>query len=195
VPGVGSARIRAAERRRTVLLIFVVLMTVFANISYPMIWNIGMVWIDARVNLATPFGAIPAAWFNSVDPFASIIAVPPLVALWAWQSTRKREPSEMVKIGIVWALAGCFGMGVAFLWYWSVLLALVSQTAPKRVTARLMGSAYLSLFLGTVIMGWVGGFYDQMSPTAFWLLDAAIAIVGGIAVLAIARPVMRMLSS
>jgi len=93
------------------------------------------------------------------------------------------------------ALAGFFGMGVAFLWYWPVLLALVSQAAPKQVTARLMGSAYLSLFLGTVIMGWVGSYYDQMSPIAFWTLDAAISVVGGIAVLAIARPVMRVLSN
>ena len=57
-----------------------------------------------------------------------------------------------------------------------------------------MGTAFLSLFFGTVIMGWIGSFYDQMSPAAFWLLDAAIGIVGGVAVLAIARPVMRALS-
>ena len=49
-----------------------------------MIWNIGIVFIDAHVSLATPVGSVPASWFNSVDAFASIVAVPPLVALWAW---------------------------------------------------------------------------------------------------------------
>jgi len=211
----------AAERRRTVLLILVVLMTVLPNIAYPMIWNIGLVWIDEHVSLATPFGDVPPAWFNSVDPFASIIVVPPLVALWAWQSKRGREPSDVAKIGIGslltgfsalvlvagallpgadgktsvgWALAGFFGMGLAFIWFWPVLLALISQAAPKQVTARLMGVAFMSLFLGVVLMGWVGSFYDRMSPAAFWSLDAAIGIVGGIAVLAIARPVMRALA-
>jgi proton-dependent oligopeptide transporter, POT family len=212
----------AAERKRTALLVAVVAMTVVPNIAYPMIWNIGLVWINAHVSLATPFGAVPAAWFNSVDALASIVVVPPLVALWTWQSKRGREPSDVVKIGIGslltglsalllvagalwpgadgktgvgWVLAGFFGMGLAFMWYWPVLLALISQDAPQQVTARLMGGAYLSLFFGTVIMGWVGSFYDQMSPAAFWLLDGAIGTVGGIAVLAIARPVMRALSS
>jgi len=122
--------------------------------------------------------------FNAADGWAisSHIALSALMALFPF-------------LIVVTALAGFFGMGVAFLWYWPVLLALVSQAAPKQVTARLMGSAYLSLFLGTVIMGWVGGFYDQMSPIAFWTLDAAISVVGGLAVLAIARPVMRVLSS
>jgi proton-dependent oligopeptide transporter, POT family len=211
----------AAERRRTMLLILVVLMTVLPNIAYPMIWNIGLVWINEHASLATPFGTVPAAWFNSVDAFASIVVVPPLVALWSWQSKRGREPSDVVKIGIGslltgvsalvlvagalmpgadgktsvgWALAGFFGMGIAFLWFWPVLLALISQDAPKQVTARLMGVAFMSLFLGVVLMGWVGSFYDQMSPAAFWSLDAAIGIVGGIAVLAIARPVMRALA-
>jgi POT family proton-dependent oligopeptide transporter len=211
----------AADRKRTWLLMFVVLMTVFPNIAYPMIWSIGMVWIDGHASLATPLGAIPVAWFNSVDSFASIVAVPPLVALWAWQSKRGREPSDVVKIGIGslltglsalffvagalmpgadgktgvgWVLAGYFGMGAAFLWYWPVLLALISQASPKQVTARLMGGAFLAMFVGTVIMGWIGSFYDQMSPAAFWLLDGAIGIAGGIAVLAIARPVTRSLS-
>ena len=211
----------AAERKRAALLVLVVMMTVLPNIAYPMIWSIGLVWIDQQVSLATPFGAVPAAWFNSVDPFASIVAVPPLVALWAWQSKRGSEPSDVAKIGIGslltgasalilvagalmpgadgktgvgWALAGFFGMGVAFLWFWPVLLALVSQEAPKQVTGRLMGVAYLSLFFGVVLMGWVGSFYDQVSPAAFWTLDAAIGIAGGVAVLAVARPVVRALS-
>ena len=46
-----------------------------------------------------PFGTVPTAWFNSVDSFASIVAVPPLVALWAWQARRGREPASIAKIG------------------------------------------------------------------------------------------------
>jgi POT family proton-dependent oligopeptide transporter len=210
----------AAERKRMWLLILVAAMTLFPNVAYPMIWSIGVLWVDQHVSLWTPWGGVPPSWFNSIDPFASVVAVPPLVALWAWQAKRRREPSDVVKIGIGslltglfafilvagallagpdgktsvwWALVGFFGMGIAFLYYWPVLLALISQAAPKQVTATMMGGVYLSFFLGSVIMGWVGSFYDTMSPAAFWALDGSIGLVGGLLVLAIARPVARAL--
>src|SRR3546814_10909354 len=68
----------AAERRRTGVLIGVIALTVLPNIAYPMIWNVGILWADQHASLATPLGAIPASWFNSIDAFVSIIAVPPL---------------------------------------------------------------------------------------------------------------------
>ena len=209
-----------AERKRSLLLILVIALTVLPNIAYPMIWNIGIFWIDQHASLATPLGAVPASWFNSVDAFFSVIAVPPLVALWRWQAKRGREPSDVAKIGIGSALTGasalfmvagalfpgpdgraavywplaCFaGMGTAFLYYWPVLLALVSQAAPPKVNSTLMGAVFLSLFVGNVTMGWVGSFYAEMTPAAFWTIDAAIGLAGGLIVLAIARPLSRAL--
>jgi POT family proton-dependent oligopeptide transporter len=209
-----------AERRRTWLLIVVIGLTVLPNVAYPMIWNIGIIFIDAHVSLATPVGSVPASWFNSVDSFASIIAVPPLVALWAWQARRHREPDNIAKIGIgsaltgvsalvmalgcllpdasgkvpvIWPLACFVGMGFAFIYYWPVLLALISQTAPAKVNSTLMGAAFLSLFVGSVAMGWVGSFYEQMSPAAFWTLDAAIGFGGALLVFLLHRPLANAL--
>lgn len=210
-----------AERVRTWLLLGAILLTVLPNIAYPMIWNIGVVWIDGHVDLATPLGMVPAPWFSSVDAFASVVAVPPLVALWRWQARRGREPGDVAKIGIgsaltglsagamaigclfagpdgrvavYWALLGYAGMGVAFLYYWPVLLALISQAAPPKVNATLMGGAYLSFFAGSVLMGWVGSFYERMSPAAFWGLDASIGLAGGLVVLLVGRPLARALA-
>ena len=42
-----------------------------------------------------------------------------------------------------------------------------------------MGAAFLALFVGSLLMGWIGSFYDQMSPAAFWTLDAAIGCCRG----------------
>ena len=57
-----------------------------------------------------------------------------------------------------------------------------------------MGAAFFAPFIGTVIMGWVGSFYEAMSPIAFWTLDAAIAIAGGLLILAVRRPLSRLLT-
>ena len=210
-----------AERKRTLLLILAILLTVLPNIAYPMIWNIGILWIDQHASLATPFGGVPTSWFNSVDAFFSIVAVPPLVALWRWQARRGREPGDVAKIGIgatltgvsalfmvggalwpgadgraavYWPLACFAGMGIAFLFYWPVLLALISQAAPPKVNATLMGSAFLSLFIGNVAMGWVGSFYAGMDPAAFWALDASFGLAGGLIVLLLNRPLRRALA-
>ena len=210
-----------SERRRTWALIGLILLTILPNIAYPMIWNIGIVWVDQHVGLGTPFGAVPASWFNSVDSFSSILAAAPLVAFWAWQARRGTEPAGIVKIAIgsaiigasallmaagsiglqdggkvsvLWALGGFFGMGVAFMWYWPVTLALVSKAAPAKVNSTLMGGAFLSLFVGSTTMGWVGSFYDQMSPAAFWTLDAAIGFAGALIAFLLHRPLSRILS-
>jgi proton-dependent oligopeptide transporter, POT family len=210
----------ADEKRRTWLLVAVIAFAILPQVAYSMIWNIGLIWIDGHVSLASPFGTVPTAWFNSVDSFASIVAVPPLVALWAWQARRRREPASIAKMGIgsaitgvsalvfvagcllagpdgrvsvVWPLLGFTGMGIAFLYYWPVLLALISQAAPARINSTMMGVAFLSLFLASLLMGWVGGFYDQMSPAAFWTLDAGLGFAGALIVFILNRPLTRAL--
>lgn len=208
------------ERRRAWLLGLVIALTVFPSVAYPMLWNIGILFVDQHVSLATSLGAVPASWFNSVDAFASIVAVPPLVALWAWQARRRLEPSNVAKIGIgagligasalllalgsllpgadgkvsvLWALAAWFGMGIGFLYYWPVTLALISQAAPAKLNATLMGAAFLSFFNGSVVMGWVGSFYATMTPAAFWTVDAAIGFAGAVVALIIHKPLSRAL--
>jgi POT family proton-dependent oligopeptide transporter len=83
---------------------------------------------------------------------------------------------------VIWPILCFAGMGFAVIWYWPVLLALISLAAPRKVNSTLMGASFLSLFVGSVIMGWVGSFYDEMSPAAFWTLDAGIGFAGAILV-------------
>jgi POT family proton-dependent oligopeptide transporter len=214
-----TAPLTSAERRTVLLLILVASITVFQSVAYYQIYNVGLVWIDAHVDLATPLGHIPVPWFNSIDAFVSIIAVPPLILLWSWQEKRGREPSDIGKIGIGAAIAaasagmmvlgiwlagsgkvsalypvlGCVGMGVAFLYYWPPLLALVSRTAPPSINATMVSGAYLALFVGNILMGWVGSFYERMSPAQFWTLDASIAATGALLVLLFGRCLNRAL--
>jgi POT family proton-dependent oligopeptide transporter len=97
------------------------------------------------------------------------------------------------RVNVIWPLLAWFGMGVSFMWYWPVALALVSKAAPPKVNSTLMGSVFLALFAGSVIMGWVGSFYETMSNSAFWTLDAAISFVSAIVIVILARPISRTL--
>ena len=133
--------------------------------------------------------------------------------LWRWQASRRREPGDLSKIGLgsgiavltnlilvmgifgsggapirpIWPALYCVGTGVAFMFYWPTTLALVSRAAPAKVNATMMGFAYMSLFVSNNLIGWIGGFYERMSPLEFWALHAAIAATGGVAVLLLGR--------
>ena len=207
------------EKIRTWCLAGVIALLIPVNVTYTMIWNVGVLWVDQHVDLVSPFGNVPASWFNSVDSFASVIVAPFLIALWAWQARRNSEPDAMTKIAIgavitglsglilaagsltassgqvsvLWPLLGWFGMGLGFMWYWPIILSLVSKAAPAKVNSTLMGATFLALFFASTIMGWVGSFYDEMGNAAFWTMDAAIALVSALVILAVKRPVNRIL--
>ena len=210
------------EKARSWALVGLGALTVLPVISYTMIWNVGIIWVDERVALGTPLGAVPASWFSSIDSLASIVIVPPLLALWAAQARRGREPGGIAKIGhgsaivgasallfaagelaagpgaevsVWWALAAYFGMGAAFMWYWPTLLALVSQSAPPKINATMVSAAYLAFFVGSAIMGWVGSFYGEMSRPAFWTMNAAIGFAGALIVWVIRRPLSQKLGT
>ena len=214
------APLTAAERRRTRALVAVIILNIPVSMSYPMIWSIGIVWIDSQVGLGTGLGTVPAGWFNSLDALGSIIAAGPLVAFWAGLARRGTEPASLSKIAIGsalmglsilllaagsllpgadgkvsvwWAIAAYLGAGLAFMWYWPVTLATLSALAPDKIKSTLMGSAFLALFLGTVMMGWIGSFYDQVTPAAFWTLDAAIAFGGALVIWLLRKPLERRL--
>lgn len=206
------------ERRRVWFLFAVVAMTIPAEIAYPMVWSVGILWIDQYVNLATPFGTIPSAWFSSLDSIGSIMAAPVLIALWGWQMRRASEPASVTKIGIGtaivalaalifaygnlgfadpdsvpigWAIAGYLVMGLGWMYYWPTTLALVSRAAPPAIGSTMMGLAFLSPFIGHTLMGWVGSMFDSMHPSRFWTIDAAIALVGATVILLLRKPLTR----
>ena len=219
--GQKSEQLTPADWRVMRALIAVVLITVFQSISYYQLYNMFKVWIQEHVDLSVGAFRVPVPWFQSIDALVSILAVPVLFWLWRLQATHRGESGELAKIGIgawiagashlilvaaivsargapihpIWPTLCCVGMGVAFLYYWPTLLALVSRAAPARVNATMMGVAFLSLFLANNIIGWIGGFYERMGPAPFWLLHAGIACTGGVLVLLFGRRLRRALDT
>jgi len=208
----------ASERKRVLVLLFVIALTIPAEITYPMVWSIGLLWVDQYVNLATPLGVIPSSWFASMDSLGSILAAPVLVILWSWQARRGSEPASVTKQGIGtaivacaallfaygnwgqaqahsvaagWAIAGWLIMGLGWMYYWPTTLAIVSKAAPPQIASTLMGVAFLSPFVAHVLAGWVGSYFDQMAPSTFWTIDAAVGAVGAMLILLLRRPLQH----
>jgi proton-dependent oligopeptide transporter, POT family len=59
-------------------------------------------------------------------------------------------------------------------------MALFSRAAPKGMASSVIGLYYLNNFAANLTVGWLGGFYEKMTPAAFWLMHAGIM---GVAVL------------
>lgn len=214
-----AAKLDRNAWRAVAALIAVMVLTIFQSIAYYQNSNIGLVWISQHVDLALFGWRVPVAWFNSIDPLVSILSVPVLIALWKWQERHGGEPGEITKISAGAAIATAANLllvagslvfvrvpvlfpvlydvllGVAFLYYWPTLLALVSRAAPPAIKSTMMGVAFLSLFVSNITMGRLGGLYEQIGPTGFWALHAAIAATGALLAALLARPLSRTLSS
>lgn len=209
-----------ADWRIILALVAVMAVTIFQSIGYYQLANALPVWIQQHVALEVGGHTIPIPWYQSIDPLFSILGVPLLLWIWHRQASRNREPSDLGKIGIgawlcaasnlilvaaivmsrggpihpIWPFLYCAGQGIAFLYYWPTLLALVSRTAPARVNATMMGFAFMSLFVSNNLIGWIGGFYEKMRPVDFWAMHAGIAATGGLLIMLFGRPLRRVLS-
>jgi POT family proton-dependent oligopeptide transporter len=60
-----------------------------------------------------------------------------------------------------------------------VSLAFFAKLAPPSINSTVLGLYYLAFFLCNALVGWVGGLYEKMPVSRFWLLHAAFAAGSG----------------
>ena len=211
-----AAPLTALQKRAILALFAVMAITIPHSIAFYQNSNMGLVWINAHVDLMAGSFHMPPSWFGgALDSLFSILCVPFLFALWRRQARHGGEPGEVAKIGIGAALAVLANLvlaggallpgrvsplfpalyeivlGIAFIWQWPTLLALVSRVAPQRLKSTLMGAAFLTLFASNTTVGRIGGLYEHMSPAAFWAMNAAIAAAGAAAAVLLRRPLQK----
>lgn len=214
-----SAAMSASDWKIVAALGAVMLIAIFQSIAYYQLANVLPIWLQQHAELNAAGFAIPIPWFSSIDPLASMVSVPFLFALWRREADRSgSEPSDLGKIGMgawvcalanlvlvgaiasssgkvlwIWPLLYCVLQGVGFIYYWPTLLALVSRCAPPKINATMMGICFLVLFIANNLIGWIGTYYAQMTPLAFWLMHAGIAAAGGICILLLGPLLKRVL--
>ncbi len=81
---------------------------------------------------------------------------------------------------------------LGFLYYWPTLLALYSRAAPAAVNSTMMGALFFSTFIGYALSGILGGWWETMSHTNFFLLHAALALGPFLVTLLTMRPFERL---
>jgi proton-dependent oligopeptide transporter, POT family len=212
------------ERRGILALIALFVPTTLFWATYEQQGNTIVLWADdytdRTINLILWHGEIPITWFQAFNPFLIFVFTPFIIALWAWQARRGREPSTVTKMSI-----GCFGVTLANLimvaaawqaagdeasWLWLLAyfvvitlgelylspigLSLVSKIAPARMVSMLMGLWLATSFTGNLIAGWLGSFWSSMDKTTFFLMIAGIALIASAVILAFDRPLRNVIS-
>jgi POT family proton-dependent oligopeptide transporter len=214
-----AGKLTSQDRKSVVTLVAAMAIVVPAYIAYYQLANVLPVWLQDHANLNAGTFQIPIPWFYSIDPLASILSVPLLFALWNWQARNAGgEPSALSKIATgafltaaanlvlvaailtssgavlwIWPVLYCAIEGVAFMYFWPTLLALVSRVAPPKINATMMGATFLTLFVANNLIGRIGTYYEHMTPLAFWALHAAIGASSGFVMLVFARTAGRIL--
>jgi POT family proton-dependent oligopeptide transporter len=188
--------------------------------TYEQQGNTIALWTDARtdrtLNLIVGTVEIPVTWFQAFNPFMIFAFTPFILALWAWQSRRGREPSTVTKMAL-----GCFAVALAHLilvaaawtagaekasWLWltaffavitvgelylsPIGLSLVSKVAPAKYLSMIMGVWLATSFTGNFVAGWLGSYWSSMDNIDFFLMIAAVAALAGVTIAAF-NPLLR----
>src|SRR5262249_17038811 len=110
--GVENKPLDREEWRGVLALLALCVPTTLFWATYEQQGNTIVLWADdytdRTINLLFSHGEIPTTWFQAFNPFMIFAFTPLVIALWARQAKRGREPSTVVKMAI-----GCFGVALA----------------------------------------------------------------------------------
>ena len=183
-------------------------------------FNVFDLWARAYTDRHVFGLEMPVTWYPAFDGGFIVLFIPLTMRYWAWQLARGRASTELTKIGwggvmgaagmaslaiasmiamhgghpgIGWGVA-CFALcSLGFIYNWPTTLALCSRAAPASIGGLIMGVAFLTAFVSNYLSGWIGAYYEQMTPAAFWGMQAAISAATAALTLVFYRPLARVL--
>jgi POT family proton-dependent oligopeptide transporter len=191
----------------TAALLLLIPVLAVAIVPNNQIFNAYLIWADRDFNLMWGSTKLPTTWLVTLDAIVSVAFLAGVALFWRWWGKTRREPDELSKL-IIGSAFSIAGMGSLFLaaatvgpdgkigLFWPVMfhvlnsigfahimpiaLALFARLAPKQINSTVVGLYYLSLFAGNSIVGWVGGWFEDMKTTDFWLMHMGFAAGAGL---------------
>jgi POT family proton-dependent oligopeptide transporter len=207
------------EKSRLWSLIALCLLSVAFWAAFEQQGNTIALWADANTNRHAFGWEVPASWFQSLNPAFVFLLTPIVITLWRWQSEKGTEPSAIFKMALGCFLqASGFLVMVPAAWlygtdgtlvsmYWLIFstllvtlgelylspvgLSLVTKLSPARMVSMMMGTWFLSTFIGNYAAGFIGHYWEDMPKDIFFLMIAAISFLPGLAILLILKPLNR----
>ncbi len=182
------------------------------------IWNVYNLWVRDWVDLKVGTFEVPVPWMQSLDGLAPAMFIPLVIWYWRRQAKKGVEPDIFTKMGIGCVI---FAAGVAWLaasplvansagrapLLWPVMFHLISNLgavyfspvmetlfasrAPAAYRGTMLGIDALAVAAASLLSGYMGGWYEVMTPTTFWLINTAIVGGAGLAVLLLRGPLLR----
>lgn len=216
-----TRKLNPAERRSVIVLLALVPVMALFWVAQSQVWNVYNLWVRDHVALDIFGWSMPVPWLQALDALAPAILLPPILWLWRVQAARGREPSDIGKMAIgcalfggamvwlaaanwvfgdagrvplLWAVTFHFLSNAGWVFFVPISVALYARAAPAKVNAMLLGINSMSVFIGSTVSGRLGGFYETMTPGAFWMLHAAIIGGGAVIFALIDRPLRRTLA-
>ena len=190
----------------TAALVLLIPVLAVAIVPNNQIFNAYLVWGDQQFDLVWGGTRLPTTWLVTLDAIVSVSFLAGVALFYRWYARHWREPDELTKIIIgsafsvggmlcLFAAAATTGPGEKIGLFWPVMfhvvnsigfahmlpvsLALFAKLAPKAINATVIGLYYLAFFAGNSLVGWVGGWYETMPTTSFWLVHAGFAAASG----------------
>ena len=210
---VAAPRPRLTSGDKCAIIALLILIPVLAMTIVPnnQIFNAYLVWGDQQFDLVFFGKKLPTTWLVTLDAIVSVSFLALVAIFYRWYGKRHREPDEITKIiigsifsvlgmlclfmaaatksagskiGLAWPIAFHVLNSIAFAHLLPISLALFAKVAPKQVNATMIGFYYIAFFAANSLVGWVGGFYETMRTTNFWLMHAGFALGSGLCFLA-----------
>jgi proton-dependent oligopeptide transporter, POT family len=184
--------------------------------------NTLQIWADQNTRWTFLGWEMPSSWFQSFNPFMIFLFTPLLTGFWSWQAARKQEPSSLTKMAIgcvllglgfivmivaanglaspddkrsvMWLVGSTIIYTFGELYLSPIGLSFVTKVAPVRMVSMMLGVWYLANFIGNYMTGYLGTFYESMPKAQFFQLMTTIAVVAGVVLFFLARPLDKIVS-
>jgi POT family proton-dependent oligopeptide transporter len=203
----------AAPMSTYVLLLAVIAIVVIFRAAYEQSGNTLALWSDIGIDRHVGYGwSIPMTWFQSLNPLMIFLFTPAIVAYWARGARQNREPGSVAKMAIggfivaasylLLAVVAWFDGGARASWLWLVAfflvytigelfilpvgLGLFGKLAPVQLAATAIAAWFMAAFFGNLAAGAVGALWSVVSVPAFFAIVAALSLLSGLLLLALA---------
>ncbi len=210
------AKLTRAEWRRVLALLIVMLPYILYSAAGNQAYAVMYVWGDTSVDRTVLGWEMPVTWIGIIDGLLTITGVLVLGRVWITLDRRGREPGEMAKLAIGYgcitaayllvALVAMLPVAPLLGWIAFYLVldfgyafveppmgSLISRDSPPAVSATMMAVLKLTGMFSYFLLGWFGRFYEPLGAPAFWAANGMVALTAMLAMIALRRPLLRVL--